>query len=184
MAALGIVEPEVAARSCASRGHALVGVRIHRLVLHTPPQPFHEHVVHPSPLAVHADGNVCALEHVDERRAGELRPLVGVEVMSRFMCQRVLIPCCLFSCRKIANRMRSIEVRSWKAPRVLRRTTRSAPPQPPLRAHGLARPPGAIPSAPGAIRPRRDPRRDPIRSTANGRFQRIAIRIAGADGNA
>ena len=48
-------------------------------------------------------------------------------VMSRFMCQRVLIPCCLFSWRKIANRMRSIEVRSWKAPmgRVLRRTSRN-----------------------------------------------------------
>ena len=41
MAALGIVEPEVAAQSRASRGHALVGVKIHLLVLHTPPQPFH-----------------------------------------------------------------------------------------------------------------------------------------------
>ena len=42
MAALGIVEPEVAAQSRASRGHALVGVKMHLLVLQTPPQPFHE----------------------------------------------------------------------------------------------------------------------------------------------
>ena len=36
-------------------------------------------------------------------------------VMSRFMCQRVLIPCCLFSWMKI--RMRSIEVRSRRSRR-------------------------------------------------------------------
>ena len=47
--------------------------QVHLLVLHTAPQPFHEHVVHPSPLAVPADGHSCALEHVGERRAGELR---------------------------------------------------------------------------------------------------------------
>ena len=47
--------PEVAAQSRASRGHALVSVQIHFLVLHTPPQPFHEDVVHPSPLAVADD---------------------------------------------------------------------------------------------------------------------------------
>ena len=43
VATLGIIEPEVAAQSRASRGHALAGVQIHLLVLHTAPQPFHEH---------------------------------------------------------------------------------------------------------------------------------------------
>ena len=48
-------------------------------------------------------------------------------VMSRFMCQRVLHSLLFVSWMKIANRMRSIEVRSWKAPmgRVLRRTSRN-----------------------------------------------------------
>ena len=54
MAAPGIVEPEGAAQSCASRGHALASVKIRLLVLYTPPRPFHEDVVHPAPLAVHA----------------------------------------------------------------------------------------------------------------------------------
>ena len=45
MATLGIVEPEGAAQSRASRGHALAGVKIHLLVLHTPPQPFSAHIL-------------------------------------------------------------------------------------------------------------------------------------------
>lgn len=43
--------------------------------------------------------------------------------------RRVGIPCILFSCVKTAERMRSIEVRSWKTPmgRVLRRNFEEAP---------------------------------------------------------
>ena len=34
MATLGMIEPEGTAQSCTSRGHALVSVQIHLLVLH------------------------------------------------------------------------------------------------------------------------------------------------------
>ena len=41
-------------------------------------------VVHPSALAIHADRNGVALEHVGERFTGELGPLVGIEDIGRF----------------------------------------------------------------------------------------------------
>src|SRR5260370_28353515 len=42
-----------------------------------------EHVVPPSPFAVHADGDAIAGEQASERCAGELRTLVGVEDFRR-----------------------------------------------------------------------------------------------------
>ena len=44
------------------------------LVFDAAPQPFDEHVVAPSPFAVHADGNIVAGKQTGERRAGELCP--------------------------------------------------------------------------------------------------------------
>ena len=50
----------------------------HLLVLHTLLQPFHESDIHPSPLAVNADGDAHTLEHVGERRACERKSLSRV----------------------------------------------------------------------------------------------------------
>lgn len=43
------------------------------------PQPLDKEVVQPPPASVHADGNSIPLEHARERRARELRSLVGVD---------------------------------------------------------------------------------------------------------
>jgi len=47
-------------------------MQVHILVLDSAaPQTLDENVVHPSPLAVHADGNAMVLEHACERLGGE-----------------------------------------------------------------------------------------------------------------
>ena len=58
---------------------AVVGPQIHLLVFDAAPQPLDEHVVPPSPFAVHADRNAVVGEHAGEGRARELRALVRVE---------------------------------------------------------------------------------------------------------
>ena len=58
---------------------SLVGVPVHFLVFHTPPQPFDKHVVTPAAGAIHADGDVVLLGEPRELLAGELTPLIGVE---------------------------------------------------------------------------------------------------------
>ena len=75
----GIVEPDVAADADAGFGDEGVGVEIHLLVLHRAPEALYEYVVAPAALAIHADGDLLAVEDVGERRAGELRALVAVE---------------------------------------------------------------------------------------------------------
>ena len=79
-AALGMVEPEGAARSRTSRGHALASVQRHLPVPYAPPRPFQTLSTHrslppaePAP-AGSRPGAACALEH-----ASELRAPVGVE---------------------------------------------------------------------------------------------------------
>jgi hypothetical protein len=52
---------------------AVVGPQIHLLVLDAAPQAFDEHLVAPSPLAVHANRNAMVGQHAGEYRARELR---------------------------------------------------------------------------------------------------------------
>ena len=80
----GVVEAEVAGETCPKLGGRFVGTQVHVLVLDAAPQTLDEHVVHPSALAIHADRNGVALEHVGERLTGELGPLVGIEDLRRF----------------------------------------------------------------------------------------------------
>src|SRR6266851_4541613 len=76
---LAVVEVEIATERGARLADAVVGPQIDLLAFGRPPEPFDEDVVAPSSLAVHADGDAVGLQHAGERRAGELRALVGVE---------------------------------------------------------------------------------------------------------
>ncbi len=60
-------------------GARLEGVEGHARDLQRPPEPLEEHVVHPSPLAVHRDLHAGLGEDAGEPRTGELAALVGVE---------------------------------------------------------------------------------------------------------
>lgn len=72
-----VVETDIAAKGGTGLGDAGVGAQVNLLVLHSPPEPLDEDVV--APDAVHADGDPCILQHLNEIHAGELRALVAVE---------------------------------------------------------------------------------------------------------
>jgi hypothetical protein len=74
-----IVEVEISADRVARLADAVIGPQVYLLVFDAAPQPLDEHVVPPSALAVHADGDAIVGEHAGEGRAGELRALVRVE---------------------------------------------------------------------------------------------------------
>ena len=50
----------------------VVSMQIDLFVFHTPPQPFHEHVVPPAAFAVHADLDAAVLQQLGKFEAGEL----------------------------------------------------------------------------------------------------------------
>ena len=70
---------EVTADRSAGLADAVVGSQIHLLVFDATPQALDEHVVPPSPFAVHADRNAVVGEHASERRAVELAALIRIE---------------------------------------------------------------------------------------------------------
>src|SRR5262249_58554399 len=74
-----VVKVQVTADRSPGLADAVVGSQIHLLVFDAAPQPFDEDIVAPSPLAVHADGDVVVGEHAGECRAGELAALIRVE---------------------------------------------------------------------------------------------------------
>src|SRR5712691_8617001 len=93
-----VVEVQVAADRSAGLADAIVGPQIHLLVFDAAPQALDEHVVPPSPFAVHADRNVVVGERTGEGRAGELRTLVCIEdvrlaVTSQSILQRLDAEC-------------------------------------------------------------------------------------------
>src|SRR5712672_3402584 len=79
MRSAAIVEIEISTDRMARLADALIGPQIHLLIFDAAPQPLDEHVIPPSPFAVHADGDGVAGEHAGECRTGELRALVSVE---------------------------------------------------------------------------------------------------------
>src|SRR6202035_552153 len=74
-----IIKVQVAADRSAGVADAFVGSQIHLLVFNAAPKPLDEHVVPPSALAVHADGDAVFDQHASECRAGELAALIRVE---------------------------------------------------------------------------------------------------------
>src|SRR5438552_8446069 len=74
-----VVKVEILADRMSRLADGFVGSQIDLLVFDAAPQPFDEHVVSPSALAVHADRDAVAGEDAGEGRPGELAALVGVE---------------------------------------------------------------------------------------------------------
>src|SRR3984893_19019445 len=79
MRSSAVVKFEIPADRISRRSDAFVGPQIPLLVLDAAPQPRDEDFVPPSAFAVHADGDAMAGEYAGECRAGELRPLIGIE---------------------------------------------------------------------------------------------------------
>lgn len=70
---------------------AVVDIQIHLFVFHTPPEPFHEYVIPPAALSIHADLDTVVLQQARKVQAGELAALVGVEDFWRTIaCNRAL----------------------------------------------------------------------------------------------
>ena len=80
-----VVEPDVAADVVLALVGGLVGAKIDLFVFDGSPEPLNEHVVAPSALPVHADGNAVPLEEIDEAAIGELAALVGIEDLGTAM---------------------------------------------------------------------------------------------------
>ena len=100
MWAAAIIKVEITTDRTARFADALVGSQIDLLVFDAAPQPFDEHVVAPSPFAVHADGDAVAGEQAGEGRAGELRALIGMKdlqltLSGQSIFQRLDAPRCL-----------------------------------------------------------------------------------------
>ena len=70
-----VVETEIARQRGLHSAHRLVGVEVEVLVLDTSPQPLDEHIVDPTPLAVHAHLHALGQEHRGEVLGGELGAL-------------------------------------------------------------------------------------------------------------
>src|SRR4029077_953311 len=99
-----IVEVEVSADRVTRVTDAVVGPQIYFLVFDAAPQPLDEHVVPPGALAVHADGDAVVGEHSGERRAGELRALVGVEDLRLAVMGQGILQCRDAECRLHGDR--------------------------------------------------------------------------------
>ena len=74
-----IIKLQVAADRCAGLADVVAGIEINLLVFDAAPQPLDEHIVPPSPFAVHADRNAVVGEQAGEGRARELRTLIRIK---------------------------------------------------------------------------------------------------------
>src|ERR1700692_2891200 len=74
-----VIKVEIPADRMSGLADGFVGSQIDLLVFDATPQPLNEHVVPPCPFAIHADSDAMAGKQTSERRARELRTLVGVE---------------------------------------------------------------------------------------------------------
>src|SRR5450759_5614495 len=82
MKATGVVEYHPFADAGARLMAARICFDMHLLVFERAPDPLDENVVHPAASSIHRDADAGSLELAREGRAGELRPLVGVEAVS------------------------------------------------------------------------------------------------------
>lgn len=79
MGAFLVKEAEASLKPLPQSSNAVVGVQVDMLVLHRVPEPCDKDVVHPSPLAIHADLDTVDLQDAGELLTGGFTPLVGVE---------------------------------------------------------------------------------------------------------
>ena len=85
-----VVVGEVAGQSREAVVTVFVLVEVDLLILDATPQALDPHVVQRATLAVHAHPDPALVEHRDEARAGELRPLVRVEDLGLSCSQRFM----------------------------------------------------------------------------------------------
>src|ERR1035437_8403887 len=74
-----IVKRQPFANVPARLGHRTLRFDIHLYMFQTSPQPLDEDIVQIPPLAIHADLNAPGRQLIEERGAGELPALIGVE---------------------------------------------------------------------------------------------------------
>src|SRR6202040_3807163 len=77
--ALLVIKAEPGADAGLGLGDTGIGVEVDLLVFQATPQSLDKDVVHESPFAVHADGDLVALQRGGELVAGELAALVGIK---------------------------------------------------------------------------------------------------------
>ena len=75
------VKIKIPAQSFSCLRHRFISMHVHFLILHASPQAFHKHVVPPTALAVHADGNAIAAQCLGECVTGELAAVIGIEYL-------------------------------------------------------------------------------------------------------
>jgi len=88
MDALIVVKWKIVGQTLTRLGHIPIVLEINFLVLHAPPQSFHEDVVEGAPAPIHAQPHLGLHQRCLELRAGELHPLVGVEDLRALAGQR------------------------------------------------------------------------------------------------
>ena len=87
-----IVERQIRFPALMRRPNRLVGVQIHLLVCEAFSASFHEPVVLPTPVPVHADLTAVVGETPGELLAGQLAPLIGREDLRRTIADHGLLP--------------------------------------------------------------------------------------------
>src|SRR5271157_1405307 len=76
---LVVVERKPPADAPARLQHRAIRLDEHFLIFQAAPQPLDEDVVQKTPFAVHADPHARGLKFIQERGAGKLHALIGVE---------------------------------------------------------------------------------------------------------
>ena len=99
-----IIKVQIAANRSAGFADAVVGPQIHLLVFDAAPKPLDEHVVPPSPLAVHADGDPVLDQHTSERGTGELAALIRVDDLGLAIAGESVLKCLDAECRLLLTR--------------------------------------------------------------------------------
>jgi hypothetical protein len=80
MGPAGFVEAlDVSAKRSPRLRDAGIGPEVNLLVCDGPPEPLHQHIVPPGPLAIHAERDLVTFQQLREGLARELRPLIRVE---------------------------------------------------------------------------------------------------------
>ena len=79
MWAAAVAEAKIPANRGPGFRDAGVGPQVDLLVFDGPPQALDEDIVPPGPLALHADLDLAARQHIDELGRGELAALIGVK---------------------------------------------------------------------------------------------------------
>ena len=113
MGPTGVVEAlDVSAKRSPRLRDAGIGPQADLLVFDGPPEPFHENIVPPGPLAIHADRNLVTFQQLREGQARELLPLSRVENLGlAVFCQRLLDS---FNAKPVSSVIESLQARTFR----------------------------------------------------------------------